>query len=280
MAAASIVERKRSTFVPVKERKICILSKRENIKRLWKNTEEGTSGKEKDAVVLFLTDHQSIKRIRGLLCFAYISVQSLNVHLCNSDMQERVGKCLARKERSKKAYASILTSTTSLGSLFNKVYHIANRGANQRLPLPVHWFLSPLATLDAAESIDVARSGHFFLLGVEAMSALCSENPSSPILHVPLVWKLHALSMVFLKRNDILEETQTRDTFKTSQDMYGQRLDKLRQRKPEVVPENEKSSGVYSREILYFVKEVHESYGSFIEIPFEQFSAVSYLASN
>ncbi|KAL4195701.1 hypothetical protein AMTRI_Chr04g179570 [Amborella trichopoda] len=80
--------------------------------------------------------------------------------------------------------------------------------------------------------------------------------------------------MVFLKRNDILEEKQTRDTFKTLHDMYGQRLDKLRQ--PEVVPENEKSSGVYSKKILYFVKEVHESYGSFIEIPIEQFSAVSY----
>ncbi|KAL4197936.1 hypothetical protein AMTRI_Chr04g253630 [Amborella trichopoda] len=149
-------------------------------------------------------------------------------------------------------------------------------GANQRLPLLVDWFLSPLATVDATESIDVARSGHFFLLGLEAMSALCSENPSSPILHVPLVWKLHALFIVFLKRNDILEEKQTRDTFKTLQDMYGQHLDKLRQRRPEVIPENEKSFGVYSREILYFVKVVHESYGSFIEIPIEQFSVASY----
>ncbi|ERN00390.1 transcriptional elongation regulator MINIYO isoform X2 [Amborella trichopoda] len=148
--------------------------------------------------------------------------------------------------------------------------------ANQRLPLPVHWFLSPLATVDATESIDVARSGLFFLLGLETMSSLCSENPSSPILQVPLVWKLHALSMVFLKRNDILEEKQTRDTFKTLQDIYGQRLDKLRQRRPVVVLENEKSSGVYGREILYFIKEVHESYGSFIEILIEQFSAVSY----
>ncbi|ERN19281.1 hypothetical protein AMTR_s00069p00017960 [Amborella trichopoda] len=153
-------------------------------------------------------------------------------------------------------------------------------GANQRFPLPVHWFLSPSATVNATESMDVARSGHFFLLGLEDMSALCTENPSSPILHVPLVWKLHALAMVFLKRKDILEEKQTRDTLKTLQEKYGQRLDKLRQRRPEVVPENEKSSGVYSREILYFVKEVHESYGSFIEIPIEQFSVVSYLASN
>ncbi|KAL4195702.1 hypothetical protein AMTRI_Chr04g179590 [Amborella trichopoda] len=82
--------------------------------------------------------------------------------------------------------------------------------------------------------------------------------------------------MVYLKRNDILEKKQTRDTFKTLHNMYGQRLDKLRQRRPEVVPENEKSSGVYSRKFLYFVKEVHESYGSFIEIPIEQFSVISY----
>ncbi|ERN17459.1 hypothetical protein AMTR_s00059p00014910 [Amborella trichopoda] len=95
-------------------------------------------------------------------------------------------------------------------------------GDNQRLPLPVHWFLSPLATVDATESIDFARSGHFFLLGLEAMSALCSENLSSPVLHVPLVCKLRALSMVFLKRNDILEEKKTRDTFKTLHDLYGQ----------------------------------------------------------
>ncbi|KAL4186003.1 hypothetical protein AMTRI_Chr09g31530 [Amborella trichopoda] len=115
-------------------------------------------------------------------------------------------------------------------------------------------------------------------MGLEAMSALCSENPSSPILHVPLVWKLHALSMVFLKRNDILEEKQTRDTFKTLHDMYGQRMDKLRQGRPEV-PENEKSSGVYSRKILYFVKEVHESYRSFIEIPIDQFNATCCIES-
>ncbi|KAL4203088.1 hypothetical protein AMTRI_Chr02g224490 [Amborella trichopoda] len=109
-----------------------------------------------------------------------------------------------------------------------------------------------------------------------AMSALCLKIQLHQFymflwfgnyMHCP--W-FSSKEMTFLKRSK--PETLS----KLYRTCMGQRLDKLRQRKPEVVPKNEKSFGVYSREILYFVKEVHESYGLFIEIPIEQFSAVSY----
>ncbi|KAI4375670.1 hypothetical protein MLD38_013516 [Melastoma candidum] len=59
---------------------------------------------------------------------------------------------------------------------------------HQRLPLPIHWFLSPLMTMP--DPPEVVKAGLFFFLGLEAIS--CAEgtmNPS-PIELVPLVWKI------------------------------------------------------------------------------------------
>ncbi|OVA02090.1 hypothetical protein BVC80_1261g4 [Macleaya cordata] len=80
--------------------------------------------------------------------------------------------------------------------------------AHQMLPLPMHWFLSPISTIsdDGAvldllnasnvqnhmsspidKALEVAKSGLFFLLGLKAMSTFpCTDMQSSPVYHVPL----------------------------------------------------------------------------------------------
>ncbi|RRT59666.1 hypothetical protein B296_00045644 [Ensete ventricosum] len=137
--------------------------------------------------------------------------------------------------------------------------------AYQRLPLPMHWFLSAVcimgdlkktATCSPADVVDVAKSGLFFLLGLEVMSSfLCSTSRDSLISGIPLVWKLHALSMALHVNMDVLGEERSGNVFKTLQDMYGQHIDQLK--------------------FLNF-QTIHESYNTFVEDIVEQFCAISY----
>ena len=140
--------------------------------------------------------------------------------------------------------------------------------AYQRLPFPNHWFLSPLTCISSNDSLDAAKSGLFFLLGLEAISYPSSSSIyKSPVLAVPLIWKLHALSAVLLIRTetaDVLEDDGCRDNYELLQEFYGRELDQLRYN----------ADG--SLEILKFRSEIHESYEIFIESFIEQFGAVSY----
>ncbi|XP_077211016.1 RPAP1-like, carboxy-terminal protein [Tasmannia lanceolata] len=174
--------------------------------------------------------------------------------------------------------------------------------AHQRLPLPVHWFLSPISTTgddkgapnlpnaanpddrmcSSKDVLDVPQSGLFLLLGLEAMSSFsCSDVQCSPIQSVPLVWKLHALSMVLLVQMDLLEEEQSRDMYGTLQVLYGQLLDQSRcgsikfalGENKNSLPENGMEYGV---EFLKFKTDIHESYNTFVETLVEQFSSISY----
>ncbi|OVA10752.1 RNA polymerase II-associated protein 1 [Macleaya cordata] len=173
--------------------------------------------------------------------------------------------------------------------------------AHQRLPLPTHWFLSPISTIsgDRAaldlpntssvqnhmssptdEALEVAKSGLFFLLGLEAMSTFpCTDMQSSPVCHVPLVWKLHSLSVVLLVGMSVLQDEKSRDTYEILQDLYGQLLDESRCSRSikscseNLLPETRNKDGV---ELLQFQSEIHESYSTFIETLVEQFGAISY----
>jgi hypothetical protein len=171
--------------------------------------------------------------------------------------------------------------------------------AQQRLPLPTHWFLSPISTIcdskhaglrrdktknlvqDPNELFEVAKAGLFFNLGVEAMSTFKSTEVPSPVQMVPLVWKLHSLSVILLVGMGVLEE-KSRDVYEALQDIYGQLLDQARasisadlilKNKVDILPEsrNKNNAG-----FLMFQSEIHESYSTFIETLVEQFSAISY----
>ncbi|MCD7463307.1 hypothetical protein HAX54_050317 [Datura stramonium] len=137
--------------------------------------------------------------------------------------------------------------------------------AHQRLPLPLHWFLSPLSVLCSTshESLDflkVAKGGLFFLLGIELMSTFLPAELQTPVRNVPLVCKLHALSATLLSGMGIFEDN-SRDLYKALQDVYGQLLDR-----EEKVDANN----------LKFKADIHENYSTFIDNLVEQFAAVSY----
>ncbi|KAL1356044.1 hypothetical protein HN51_008020 [Arachis hypogaea] len=162
--------------------------------------------------------------------------------------------------------------------------------AHQKLPLPLHFYLSPISTIsrskqsgpqkvDGSDSIhglsnllEVARSGLFFIFGIEAMSNFQGHDIPSPIQHVSLTWKLHSLSVNFLVGMEILEQEQSRETFEALQDLYGMLLDKARLNKNEETISDDKNH----LEFLKFQSEIHESYSVFIEELVEQFSAISY----
>ncbi|RAL53194.1 hypothetical protein DM860_006866 [Cuscuta australis] len=148
--------------------------------------------------------------------------------------------------------------------------------ARQRLPLPLHWFLSSLSAIpcsknssDTAGFLEVAKGGLFFLFGIEAASnffgAVSSESPSGipggPLLYVPIIWKLHALSILLLTGTGILEDGNSRVAYENLQGIYGQLLD---------------AQGRTEVKSLNFQSEIHDSYSTFIETLVEQFAAVSY----
>ncbi|THG19869.1 hypothetical protein TEA_014514 [Camellia sinensis var. sinensis] len=165
--------------------------------------------------------------------------------------------------------------------------------AHQRLPLPMHWFLSPVSTIngskqanlpstsniinpveDLIDIIEVAKGGLFFLLGIEAMSSFVSTEIQSPIWSVPITWKLHCLSVILLVGMGVLEEEKSRDVYETLQELYGKLLDESWSSKSkEFLAETGEN---YSVEFLRFQSEIHESYSMFMETLVEQFAAISY----
>ncbi|XP_057500053.1 transcriptional elongation regulator MINIYO-like [Actinidia eriantha] len=173
--------------------------------------------------------------------------------------------------------------------------------AHQRLPLPMHWFLSPISTInggkradlpsasnitnrlqDLPDFLEVAKGGLFFLLGIEAMSSFTSSEIQSPVRSVPLTWKLHSLSIILLSGMGVLEEQKSRDVYETLQVVYAKLVDVLRlsRSKEFILEDNERflaDTGVNcGMEFLNFQSEIHESYSTFLETLVEQFAAVSY----
>ncbi|KAF8020652.1 hypothetical protein BT93_G1167 [Corymbia citriodora subsp. variegata] len=168
--------------------------------------------------------------------------------------------------------------------------------AYQRLPLPMHWFISPMSSLgdgkhstdqkvsgvvdlvqDHDDQSEVAKAGMFFLLGMEAMSRSGFTDITSPAQHVSLVWKFHSLSMILLVWLAVNEDQRSRDVYETLQELFGQLLDRAISRsarhtlkdKPEMDSANKWG-------LLKFGSEIHDSYSTFIEALVEQFAAISY----
>lgn len=142
--------------------------------------------------------------------------------------------------------------------------------AHQRLPLPSHWFFSAISTLQfdkktevPSSSLEVSKSGLFFILGVEAIPPSGTSELCSPVKYVPIVWKLHAMSATLLSGMGVLEDEKSRDVYGTLQKIYGEVLD-------------ERKFSSVGLEYLKFTSDIHESYSTFVETLVEQFSAESY----
>lgn len=216
-----------------------------------------------------------------------------------------VGNSSSESKTNKKGSAFLDTIPEELDpSILSSQDHcccsLAVEWAHQRLPLPMHWFLSPISTicdgnqvglqsvsktLNYAQNpdvVEVAKCGLFFLLGIEAMASLVSSKIPSPVQSTPLFWKLHSLSVTLLAGMGVLEEEKSKDVFEALQEHYGLLLDEaLSSRSARLVleknanslPETGKNRNV---ELLRFKSEVHESYSTFIETFVEQFAAISY----
>eukprot|EP00246_Nothoceros_aenigmaticus_P002979 TRINITY_DN1390_c0_g1_i7.p1 TRINITY_DN1390_c0_g1~~TRINITY_DN1390_c0_g1_i7.p1 ORF type:complete len:1127 (+),score=203.93 TRINITY_DN1390_c0_g1_i7:260-3640(+) len=125
--------------------------------------------------------------------------------------------------------------------------------AGQRLPLPAHWFLSPLAVkgeqvkeMEASDSaacveVDIVapkdadsvelqvqetvKAGLFFLLALESMAN--SKGSQLPARNTGLERKIHALSTVFVSGGDVFFQDCVRDYIGALQDIYVLQLDGL-----------------------------------------------------
>ncbi|KAL7003289.1 hypothetical protein U1Q18_004448 [Sarracenia purpurea var. burkii] len=178
---------------------------------------------------------------------------------------------------------------------------LAVEWAHQRLPLPIHWFLSPISTINSSKHADlsstfnirnqlddlndfleVAKYGLFFLLGIEVISSIFTSEIQSPVSSVPLTWKLHSLSVILLVDMGVLEEEKSRDVHETLQEVYGNLLDKsmISKNKEFLLEDNmeflAETGEKHSVEFLCFQSEIHDSHSTFMDTVMEQFAAVSY----
>ncbi|KAH7839304.1 hypothetical protein Vadar_002413 [Vaccinium darrowii] len=177
---------------------------------------------------------------------------------------------------------------------------LAIEWANQRLPLPMHWFLSPISTINGikhtdpsvpsknnkvenhSDFLEIAKAGLFFLLGIEVMSSFFASEIECSFRRVPLTWKLHSLSLTLLRGMGVLEEETSRNMFETLQEIYGKLLEESwLSKSKEVIPEGKEKLSAQtgqkdSVKFLCFQSEIHESYSTFMETLVEQFAAASY----
>ncbi|GFS34703.1 RPAP1-like, carboxy-terminal protein [Actinidia rufa] len=167
--------------------------------------------------------------------------------------------------------------TSDMTSQDHSCTSLAVEWAHQRLPLPMHWFLSPISTINAGKRtasasniinqlqdlpdfLEVAKGGLFFLLGIEVMSSFVSSEIQSPVWSVPLTWKA-AFFVCNLTCCSLMNSGLSRS-------------------KEFILEDNERlladTGENYGVEFLSFQSEIHESYSTFLETLVEQFAAVSY----
>ncbi|KAL2635171.1 hypothetical protein R1flu_006650 [Riccia fluitans] len=168
--------------------------------------------------------------------------------------------------------------------------------AGQRLPLPSHWFLSPLMT-DIARAMatesgnvsdeleEVVTAGLVFFLGLELLKA--DISPIGPV--IALERKIHALSCVFVMGGDVFLRPLARHLIGALQDIIGREFDKQAQ-----VASEESTNETKERQLqgphcpndfsgkmmklrrLDFESIIDPSYVTYAETIAEQFASSSY----
>ena len=175
---------------------------------------------------------------------------------------------------------------------------LAKEWARQRLPLPSHWILSPMATnitqllfksegeeigvstVDVVEKSmmeETVKSGLSWLLGLEALFSDSFDSKSNPISSIPLVRKVHALSSIYVLGVDIFLQEETRAAIGVWQELYGRQLDvpTTQLESAQVTGDND---GLYMHvdQSLDFERRIDSNYSSFGESLTEQFGASSF----
>ncbi|KAG0577827.1 hypothetical protein KC19_5G184600 [Ceratodon purpureus] len=175
---------------------------------------------------------------------------------------------------------------------------LAKEWARQRLPLPSHWILSPMATnitrlLFKSEGEDIGvstvdvveksmmeetvKSGLSWLLGLEALFTGSLESKSNPLSFIPLVRKVHALSSIYVLGGDIFLQEETRAAVGVLQEIYGRQFDiSSAQLESTHVTEDKVGLPIYIDQSLDFERGIDSNYPSFAESLAEQFGASSF----
>lgn len=181
--------------------------------------------------------------------------------------------------------------------------NLVTEWARQRLPLPSHWLLSPMASNitqslfrskvgegevgvlstvhedEKAMMEEVVRSGLLWLLSLESLCDETSVGKTSIFQSISLARKVHALSSVFVLGGDVFLHEEVRASVGALQELYGRKLDILNVTSalPSDAERNfcvDKVS--YFAQPLEFEREIDGNYTSFAENLAEQFGAGSF----
>jgi len=203
---------------------------------------------------------------------------------------------LSKQQKSGRAPSILATVCEEAGSDSCYVTNsLMREWARQRLPLPTHWFLSPMATnisqfLDGSEGDvlaggkvsvvvqeklemeQVVKAGILWLLSLEALNQTREDSESTFIATVPLIRKLHALSTVFVLGGDVFLHEDVQEMVGTLQEFYGHQLDSWQTNKHTKSDEWRSDMGIMPLDFDH----IDGTYSTFAETLSEQFGASSY----
>jgi len=203
---------------------------------------------------------------------------------------------LSKQQKSGRAPSRLATVCEEEGSDSCYVTNsLMREWARQRLPLPTHWLLSPMATnisqiLDGSEGDvlaggkvsvvvqeklemeQVVKAGILWLLSLEALNQTRENGESTFIATVPLIRKLHALSTVFVLGGDVFLHEDVQEMVGTLQEFYGHQLDSWQTNKHTKSDEWRSDMGSMPLDFDH----IDGTYSTFAETLSEQFGASSY----
>jgi hypothetical protein len=203
---------------------------------------------------------------------------------------------LSKQQKSGHAPSRLATVCEEAGSDSCYVTNsLMREWARQRLPLPTHWLLSPMATnisqiLDGSEGDvlaggkvsvvvqeklemeQVVKAGILWLLSLEALNQTREDSESTFIATVPLIRKLHALSTVFVLGGDVFLHEDVQEMVGTLQEFYGHQLDSWQTNKHTKSDEWRSDMGSMPLDFDH----IDGTYSTFAETLSEQFGASSY----
>lgn len=172
---------------------------------------------------------------------------------------------------------------------------LAREWARQRLPLPSHWILSPMASnmsrvlftseeegvgvstvsiIEKALMEETIKSGLSWLLCLEF---LYSQSKSDPFHLIPLVRKVHALSSIYVLGGDVFLQEEVRSAIGVLQEIYGRQLDRPTTSEESLSLKKDKDgTHVLIDQTLDFEHGINPNYTSFGESLAEQFVSTSF----
>ncbi|OMO91937.1 hypothetical protein COLO4_18006 [Corchorus olitorius] len=108
--------------------------------------------------------------------------------------------------------------------------------------------------------LEIIRNGFLSFTSVNSAEygANLGGGVATPVQSVPLIWKLHSLSIILLIGMAVLEEEKSRDVYESLQELYGQLLDETRSKKRPYAAVSFGDS-IYGRQVAVYLHRSVES---------------------